>query len=77
MVNLHDAKSSLSKLVDRAANGEEIVLARAGKPIAKLVALTEADRRRPRRVGVRSGDRFWMSPDFDEWPPDLAERLGG
>lgn len=62
IVNLHAAKTHLSRLVDQAAGGEEIVIAKAGKPIAKLVPL---DRPRPRRVlGILAG-QFEMPEDFD------------
>ena len=43
-VTVHDAKTHLSRLIDRAASGEEIVIARAGKPVARLVALEPATR---------------------------------
>lgn len=71
-VNIHEAKTHLSRLVDRAAAGEEIVIARAGKPVAKLVPLT-ADRT-PRKLGSLRG-KIWMAPDFDA--PLPAELLAG
>lgn len=46
-VNIHDAKTQFSRLVARAEEGEEIVIARAGRPVAKLVALPPAARKRP------------------------------
>ncbi len=67
-VNIHEAKTHLSRLVDRAAAGEEITIARAGKPIAKLVAYTERPRRR--RLGQCKG-LIWMAPDFDETDEEL------
>ena len=61
-VNIHEAKTQLSRLVDRAAAGEEITIARAGKPVAKLVAYqAPVERRTP---GVWRG-QVWMAPDFD------------
>lgn len=65
--NLYQAKTALSKLVDRAAAGEEIVIAKAGIPLAKLVPVTEA--RRPRKPGGWEGE-IWISEDFDEPLPD-------
>jgi prevent-host-death family protein len=63
MHNIHDAKTHLSRLVDRAAAGEEIVIGRAGKPIAKLVAYKPPVERR--RLGQWTGfTAIW--PDFDE-----------
>lgn len=65
--NLYQAKTALSKLVDRAAAGEEIVIAKAGVPLAKLVPVTVA--RRPRKPGGWEG-KMWISEDFDEPLPD-------
>ena len=62
-VNIHEAKTHLSRLVDRAAAGEEIVIARAGKPVARLVALERPVR--DRQLGTARG-QIWIAPDFDE-----------
>lgn len=61
-VNLHAAKTHLSKLVDRAAAGEEIILARAGRPVARLVALRPT--RAPRKPGLLRG-KIVIADDFD------------
>jgi len=61
-VNLYEAKTHLSRLVDRAASGEEVVIAKAGRPVAKLVALAPGNR--PRKPGVRKG-RLRVARDFD------------
>ena len=66
-VNIYEAKTQLSKLVDRAAGGEEIIIARAGRPVARLVPLEEA--RPPRKPGLLRG-RIWISPHFDDPLPD-------
>lgn len=66
-LNLYAAKMQLSNLVDRAAAGEEIVIAKAGKPMAKLVPL---EQRRPRNFGFLKG-KVWMAKDFDELPDDI------
>jgi prevent-host-death family protein len=64
-VNIHEAKTHLSRLVDEAGAGETIVLAKAGKPIAKLVPLdSKPDRKTPRRVGFLEG-KFDVPDDFD------------
>ncbi len=68
-VNLHAAKTHLSRLVDEAANGEDIVIAKAGRPVVRLVAL-DAERRR-RSFGSLTG-KIWMSKDFNELGDDLA-----
>jgi prevent-host-death family protein len=74
-VNLYEAKTNLSELVERAAAGEEIVIAKAGKPRARLVPLSGA--KRARRPGGWKG-KVWISKDFDApLPPEvLTEFLG-
>lgn len=62
-VNIHEAKTHLSRFVDQAAAGEEILIARAGKPVARLVAL-ESKSTRPRPLGLGRG-RFTLPKDFD------------
>ena len=65
-VNLYEAKTQLSKLVERAAAGEEIVIAKAGKPMARLVALG----RKPLRPGLLKG-KVWVANDFDDTPEEI------
>jgi prevent-host-death family protein len=60
-LNLYEAKTQLSALVDKAAAGEEIVIAKNGKPMAKLVALRERAKRKPGRLK----GKIWISKDFD------------
>ena len=74
--NLYEAKTQLSKLVDAAAGGEEIVIAKAGKPRARLVGLAPVGRKR--RPGGAKG-RIRVSKDFDApLPLDILEAfLGG
>jgi prevent-host-death family protein len=66
-VNLYDAKTNLSNLVERAARGEEIVIAKAGRPLARLVPL--ARRTTPRPLGLLAGQVI-VGPDFDDPLPD-------
>lgn len=73
-VNMHEAKTHLSRLVERAAAGEEIVIARAGQPVARLVGLKT--RARKRTLGAYSG-MIRMSEDFDELPPDIQAAFEG
>jgi prevent-host-death family protein len=75
-VNLYEAKTNLSELVERAAAGEEIVIAKAGRPRARLVPV--AARKVKRQPGVWKG-KLWVAPDFDDpLPPEvLAGFLGG
>ena len=70
-VNLYDAKTQLSRLVDRAAAGEEIVIAKGGRPLARLVPLGK--RTAPRELGFL-GDEVWVGPDFDAPLPDDLQR---
>ena len=67
-VNMHEAKSQLSKLVDQACRGEEVIIARNGKPAARLVPI-EAPAQTPRPMGLHTG-QIWMSDDFNEPMPD-------
>lgn len=64
-MNIHEAKTQFSKLVERAAAGEEIVIAKAGQPMAKLVPYTPPIA--PREGGFLAG-QIWESPDC--WEPD-------
>ena len=68
-VNIYDAKTRLSQLVDKAAAGEEVVIARHGKPVARLVPLQRTTKRSGR--GAWAG-KVWMAPDFDETPQALV-----
>lgn len=67
-VNIHDAKTHLSRYVEQAAAGEEIVIAKAGKPIARLVPL-EAPSSQPRPLGLLKG-KLEVPDDFDAPLPD-------
>lgn len=63
-VNVHQAKTQLSRLLQRVEAGEEIVIARAGKPVARLVPLQNPPT--PRVGGrMRGLGEFWIAPDFD------------
>lgn len=66
-INIHDAKTHLSRLVERAARGESVVIAKAGKPIAKLVPLDAPAIRERRRTGFLMGE-FDIPDDFDTLP---------
>ena len=74
VVNLHAAKTHLSRLVEDAAKGEDIVIAKAGRPIVRLVPVAKSNRRRI--FGSMKG-KIWMSDDFDApLPDDLARAFG-
>ena len=73
--NLYEAKTSLSKLVERAAAGEDIVIAKHGRPLARLTAF--AKHGAPRSPGGWD-NQVWIAPDFDEpLPEELLEAFEG
>ncbi|HEV7220288.1 MAG: type II toxin-antitoxin system Phd/YefM family antitoxin [Terriglobales bacterium] len=75
-VNIHEAKTHLSRLLQRVAGGEEVIIARAGVPVAKLVAVETKNKIRP--LGMDRG-KVWVADDFDAPLPDdlLREFYGG
>ena len=73
-VNVHNAKTQLSRLLERVEAGEEIVIARAGRPVARLVPLVESGT--ARTPGGWEG-QVWIAPDFDELPPEVAAAFHG
>jgi len=71
-VNIYEAKTQLSRLVEEVEGGEEVVIARAGKPVARLVPYrAQAE---PRRPGGWEG-RIWIADDFDAPLPEDLQRL--
>jgi prevent-host-death family protein len=73
-VNIHAAKTHLSSLLSEVEAGEEIIIAKAGKPVARLMPL-EANKVQ-RKPGLMKG-QIWMSDDFDApLPPDLLKAFG-
>jgi prevent-host-death family protein len=74
-VNIHQAKTELSKLVERAEAGEEVVIARAGRPVAKLVPLNRVRGRR--KLGLLDG-KFRIPDDFNKpLPPSILRAFEG
>lgn len=74
-VNIHAAKTQLSRLVELAATGEEVVIARAGKPIVRLVPVAPATRQR--HLGILEG-KITVPDDFDApLPADLLDAFEG
>lgn len=79
-VNIHYAKTHLSRLVEDAAAGEELIIAKAGKPVARLVPLeaekTEAASNSRNSFGILKG-KITMHEDFDDpLPPEIAKAFG-
>jgi prevent-host-death family protein len=75
ITNIHEAKTNFSKLVERVSEGEEIIIGKAGKPVAKLVPY-KAGPPVKRKPGAWKG-KVWISPDFDTLPPDLKAAFAG
>lgn len=69
MVNVYDAKTQLSRLLESVERGEEIVIARAGRPVARLVPVAAA----PRRVPGGWSGRWWLAEDWDS--PSLNDEI--
>jgi prevent-host-death family protein len=75
-VNIHEAKTHLSRLLQRVAAGEEVTIARAGVPVARLVAV-EPKKKKVRPLGMDRG-RVWVADDFDApLPDDLLKAFYG
>jgi prevent-host-death family protein len=73
-VNIHEAKTHLSKLIERVRLGEEIIIAKAGTPVARLVP---EKRREPRKPGSAKG-QIWIADNFDDpLPDDLLDLFEG
>lgn len=72
-VGMHEAKTQLSKLVELAEQGEEVVIQRSGRPVARIVAM---ERRRPvaEAYGALRG-QIELAEDFDELPPEFTEHF--
>lgn len=68
-VNMHEAKTHLSRLVAKVQAGEEVVISKAGKPVARLVGIQPKKRKRS-KFGFMKG-QIWTSPDFDAPDPEL------
>jgi prevent-host-death family protein len=73
-VGMHEAKTNLSKLVERAQAGEEIVIARNGTPVARLVPVSGTSSFAEIRGALRG--QIHIADDFDELPDDIAEAFG-
>ena len=67
-VNVHEAKTQLSRLLRKVTEGEEVTISRAGVPVTKLIAAGPATQSRP--MGMDRG-HIWMADDFDRLPPEI------
>jgi prevent-host-death family protein len=76
-VNIHEAKTRLSELIARTMRGEPFIIARAGKPVAKVVPLDPPESGRPRRLGFLAG-QIVVPDDFDRMAQgEIEEMFGG
>ena len=73
-VNIHDAKTHLSRLIDQAAKGEPFVIAKAGKPMVKVVAVDAPEPKAVKRIGALEG-QFKVPDDFNEMGREAIERM--
>ncbi len=72
-VNVHEAKTHLSRLLEAVERGEDVIIARAGKPVARLVPIQSVRTRRP---GAWKG-RITVADDFDETPAEVVAAFEG
>ena len=73
ITNISEAKAQLSALVEKVMAGQEVVIGKAGKPVAKLVRYEQSEK--PRRPGALSG-KIKIADDFDELPANIARAFG-
>ena len=73
-VNIHEAKTQLSKLVEGASKGEPFVIAKAGRPVVKVIALDTPTGAKVRRLGFMAG-QISVPDDFDQMGRDEIERM--
>lgn len=74
IINVHEAKTHLSRLLEEVLNGAEIILGKSGKPIARLVPYQEE---RPSRVPGMMKGAIRLAPDFDALPEDILSAFEG
>ena len=72
--NIHQAKTNLSKLIEKTQKGEDVLIAKAGKPVAKLSPYKEE--LKPRKPGLWKG-KVWVSDDFDEEDKEINKLFYG
>jgi prevent-host-death family protein len=74
--NIHEAKTHLSRLVEKAAAGESFVIAKAGKPLVRVVPIEQDEAKKPQRLGFMAG-QINVPADFDEmFSEEIAEMFG-
>jgi len=73
ITNISNAKAELSALIEKVMAGQEVIIGKAGKPVAKLVRYERSEK--PRRAGALRG-KIKIADDFDKLPSDIAEAFG-
>jgi len=74
--NVHEAKTHLSKLLERVEKGEEIEIRRNGEAVAKLIPHQDPSKLEPRKLGAWADQDVWISPDFDEEDAQILRDFG-
>lgn len=74
-INVYEAKTQLSRLIDRALSGDEVVISRAGKPLVRLVPVEVVEQ--PRRQPGSARGQIRMADDFEDLPEELAAAFRG
>jgi len=74
-VNIHEAKTRLSQLIEAVKRGEEVVIARAGKPEVRLVPAAAAEAKPQRRVPGAWKGKIWFSPDYDQADAEIEREF--
>jgi prevent-host-death family protein len=75
-VNIHEAKTQLSKLIEKASKGESFIIAKAGKPVVRVTALSAPTAAQVRRLGFMAG-QISVPDDFDRMGQEEIERIFG
>ncbi len=75
-VNIHQAKTQLSKLIEQASKGESFIIAKAGKPVVRVTALSTPTAAQVRRIGFMAG-QISVPDDFDRMGQEEIERIFG
>ena len=76
ITNISEAKATLSRLIEQVLNGQEVIIGKAGKPVAKLVPYTQDSSPRQLGAGQWKG-KIWMADDFDDLPDDVVKLFTG
>ena len=76
ITNIHEAKTNLSKLIEQVLAGKEVIIGRAGKPVARLVAYDKESKKEPRKLGGWEG-KVWIADNFDAEDPEIIAMFEG